>query len=91
MAIRATEILDKAFGSGEKTSAGQSSISSTRRSTVTAQYPAERSAGNDAAGDLRVHDLYKNGLLFTAYDMSSRTSPDLRNMRQSQLDRKSVV
>lgn len=87
MAIRATEILDKAFGSGEKTSAGQSSISSTRRSTVTAQYPAERSAGNDAAGDLRVHDLYKNGLLFTAYDMSSRTTPDLRTMRQSQLSK----
>lgn len=73
---------------GEKTSAGQSSTSSTKKSTVVAQYPSERSGGNDAAGDLRVSDLYKNGLLFTAYDMSSRTSPDLRRDRVSQLGNK---
>lgn len=49
--------------------------------TMTAQYPAERSAGNDANSDLRLNDLYKNGLLFTAYEFRSRTSPDLRDIR----------
>lgn len=90
MANRVTELVEdikNTWNGGEKTAAGQSTVSTKRRGTVTAQYPAERASGNDAYGDLRVHDLYKNGLLFTAYDMSSRTTPDMRNMRQSQLNR----
>ena len=81
------EDIKRIWNGGEKTSAGQSTASPKRNGTVTIQYPAERAAGNDSAGDLRVHDLYKNGLLFTAYDMSSRTTPDMRNMRHSQLTR----
>ncbi|ANA49537.1 baseplate tail tube cap [Salmonella phage vB_SnwM_CGG4-1] len=81
------DVAKELWNNGEKTSAGQSSQSSKIKSTVTVQYPSERSAGNDATGNLRVHDLYKNGLLFTAYDMNSRTSSDMRNMRLGELRR----
>ncbi|AHY25177.1 baseplate tail tube cap [Pectobacterium bacteriophage PM2] len=66
---------------GEKTSAGQSK-QKTAQKTISAQYPAERAAGNDSTNDFRVTDLYKNGLLFTAYDYSSRTTPDMRSLRE---------
>lgn len=49
--------------------------------TMIAQYPSERSAGNDAS-DMQISDLYRNGLLFTAYDYKSRTTPDMRGMRK---------
>lgn len=78
-----TEIIEKGFNIGESTSAGQSSKSSVKKGTYTAQFPASRSAGNDTTGDFQVSDLYKNGLLFTAYDMSSRDSGSLRTMRSS--------
>ncbi|YP_010844098.1 baseplate tail tube cap [Salmonella phage KM16] len=89
MSIKVRELYDKtdALISGVKTSAGQSSQSAKIKSTITAQYPSERSAGNDTSGSLRVHDLYKNGLLFTAYDMNSRTTGDMRNMRLGELKR----
>lgn len=88
MAISVTELATDSLNltkGGESVSAGQSSATSTRKSTIVAQYPSERSSGNDASTDLRVTDLYKNGLLFTAYDMSSRTSPDLRRDRRTEL------
>lgn len=66
---------------GEKTSAGQSKVAPIQK-TISAQYPAERSSGNDSIGDFRVSDLYKNGLLFTAYDYSARTTPDMRSLRE---------
>lgn len=69
---------------GSTTSAGQSS-STTNTKTIVAQYPAERAAANDGTTDLRINDLYKNGLLFTAYDFKSRTTTDMRNSRASQL------
>lgn len=46
-----------------------------------AQFPAERNAANDSTQDFRVNDLYKNGLLFTAYQYTGRTSGDLRSFR----------
>lgn len=66
---------------GETVSAGQSKLKSIQK-TISAQYPAERAAGNDNTLDLRVNDLYKNGLLFTAYDYSARTTPDMRSLRE---------
>ncbi len=72
------------FNGGSKTSAGQSKAAQTQ-ATIVAQYPAERASGNDSSDDMRVNDLYKNGLLFTAYNFSSRTSPELRSDRSSQL------
>jgi hypothetical protein len=72
------------FRGGSSTSAGQSKAQPIQ-TTVTAQYPAERASGNDTSNDMVLSDLYKNGLLFTAYNFSSRTSPDLRNDRSKQL------
>lgn len=66
---------------GEPVSAGQSAPPPTQK-TISAQYPAERASGNDNTQDLRVNDLYKNGLLFTAYDYSARTTPDMRSLRE---------
>ncbi|ARW58173.1 baseplate tail tube cap [Serratia phage X20] len=74
------------FVKGETTSAGQSKLSPIRK-TITAQYPAERASGNDGINDLRINDLYKNGLLFTAYDYKSRTTPDMRSLRASEIDK----
>lgn len=67
-------------------SAGESkkSIQPQQQQTIVCQYPAERASGNDATQDLRVHDLYKNGLLFTAYNYDSRTTGDMRNLRAEQ-------
>ncbi|QJA42728.1 baseplate tail tube cap [Escherichia phage vB_EcoM-E33] len=75
------------FKGGSKTSAGQSKTPPIK-TTVTAQYPAERASGNDTSTDMVLNDLYKNGLLFTAYNFSSRVSPDLRNDRSSQMTKK---
>ncbi|AWY10238.1 baseplate subunit [Acinetobacter phage AB-Navy97] len=68
---------------GSIISAGQSQKSKeTQVKTLTAQYPAERASGYDSTGDSREFDqLYQNGLLFTAYEYSSRTTPNLRDMR----------
>lgn len=49
---------------------------------IVAQYPAERASANDTKVDIRVNDLYKNGLLFTAYEFNSRTTPSLRDFRK---------
>ncbi|AUO78840.1 baseplate subunit [Klebsiella phage PhiKpNIH-6] len=76
--------LENIKKSGSKISQGTSNHTlKNAASTVTAQYPAERSAGNDSSQDMRVHDLYQNGLLFTAYDFKSRVSPDLRDFRSA--------
>lgn len=81
MSIRATEITESTIKSaGISTSAGQVT-QSTAIKTIQAQFPAERASGNDSTLDLQITDLYKNGLLFTAYDFTSRTSPDLRQNR----------
>lgn len=78
------EDVNKAFEIGKtgvSTSAGQSKASVIQK-TISAQYPAERASGNDSTIDLRVNDLYKNGLLFTAYDFKARTTPDMRSLRE---------
>lgn len=75
-----TDLIKK---SGEKISAGQSTKSEVVTKTYTAQFPAGRASGNDTTGDFQVTDLYKNGLLFTAYNMSSRDSGSLRSMRSN--------
>lgn len=86
MKIEELNIVDDVkdlFKSGLKTSAGQSKQTATSTTkTISAQYPAERASGNDSTQDLRVNDLYKNGLIFTAYDYSSRTTPDMRSLRE---------
>lgn len=83
-----TEIIEdgkKAISKiGSSLSAGQSITKSPTTKTVVAQYPAERAAATDGGTDIRVSDLYKNGLLFTAYDFKSRTSTDLRTSRSEQ-------
>lgn len=83
MAIVKEITVDNILNAGEKISAGQSSASYIKPVTYTAQFPSERSAGNDTVGDFQLSDLYKNGLLFTAYDMSSRDSSSLRNLRNN--------
>lgn len=83
MAIVKEITTETILNSGEKTSAGQSSKTGMKRGTYTAQFPASRSAGNDTSGDFQVSDLYKNGLLFTAYDMTARDSGSLRSMRHN--------
>lgn len=67
---------------GTIVAAGKSSKEAESTKTLTAQFPAGRTAGHDNSDDIRVNDLYKNGLLFTAYNYTSRTTPDLRSMRQ---------
>lgn len=79
--MQVKELAEEIWKGGEKVSAGQSKQKSLQK-TISAQYPAERAAGNDNTQDLRVNDLYKNGLLFTAYDYTARTTPDLRSMRE---------
>ncbi|UPW39454.1 baseplate tail tube junction [Escherichia phage vB_EcoM_ESCO47] len=71
--------LNKAIPVSE--SAGQSTKTETTTKTYVAQFPTGRAAGNDSTGDFQVTDLYKNGLLFTAYNMSARDSGSLRNLR----------
>lgn len=82
-----TEIFDDAKKAiskvGTALSAGQTTRTSTGVKTIVAQYPAERAAATDGTSDLRVNDLYKNGLLFTAYDFKARTSTALRTDRSS--------
>lgn len=73
--------LENIKKAGSKISRGASSTLKNGSTTKVAQYPAERSAGNDSAQDMRVYDLYQNGLLFTAYDFKGRTTPDLRDFR----------
>lgn len=83
-----TEIIDSAESTikkvGTALSAGQSTRSSSAVKTVVAQYPAERASATDGSSDVRVSDLYKNGILFTAYDFKSRTSTDMRTSRTEQ-------
>lgn len=70
---------------GSKLSAGLSNATATK-TTLQLQFPSARASGNDGnASQLSVTDLYKNGLLFTAYDFSSRTTPDMTSLRKSQL------
>lgn len=78
-----TELKEKAIkAAGVSISAGQSTSTQTTKSKVyTSQFPASRADGNDTSGDFQVTDLYKNGLLFTAYNMNSRDSGSLRSIR----------
>lgn len=73
--------LENIKKSGTRISQGKSKLTNAPTTQV-AQFPAERAAGNDSAQDMRVHDLYRNGLLFTAYDFKGRTTPDLRSFRR---------
>lgn len=80
--MKARELVDdKIKSAGTSVSAGQSKKGIIQK-TISAQYPAERASANDASYDLRVNDLYKNGLLFTAYDFKARTTPDMRSLRE---------
>lgn len=70
---------------GSIISAGQSKQAQEKKTkTMTAQYPAERAAGIDDVDSTEVNQLYQNGLLFTAYEYTSRTTPDLRSMRSKE-------
>lgn len=83
MAIVKEITADLIKKSGETISAGQSTKLEVGIKTYTAQFPTGRASGNDTTGDFQVTDLYKNGLLFTAYNMSSRDSGSLRSMRSN--------
>lgn len=79
-------VLDDVFqtgidslNNGIKTSAGFTE--KRPEQTLTAQFPSERASGNDA-NSYTINDLYNNGLLFTAYEYKSRTTPSLRDFRQ---------
>lgn len=81
MSIAYEEMTTSTFvRNGDPTSAGKSA-SIQKKKTNTAQFPAERAAANDATADLRVNDLYRNGLLFTAYNYEPRTTDGLRSFR----------
>lgn len=69
---------------GVSIAAGKSAETAKTKATSMAQFPSNRSNGYDnVADDFRVSELYKNGLLFTAYDYKSRTTVDLRTMRSA--------
>lgn len=72
---------------GSSIAAGSTSgLQNALSGTIQLQFPSARADGNDGnTSELTVTDLYKNGLLFTAYDYSSRTSPALTSFRKSQL------
>lgn len=91
MAIVKEMTSDLIKKSGEKISAGQSTKSEATNKTYTAQFPTGRASGNDTSGDFQVTDLYKNGLLFTAYNMSSRDSGTLRSLRANYSNNSSSV
>ena len=77
---------------GSTLSAGVSSAQSAINNTIQLQYPSARAAGNDgSSSELNVTDLYKNGLLFTAYNYNSRTTPDMVSLRQNQLSYSTVT
>ena len=90
-----TEILDFVDNGmskiGTTTSAGQSSGSEYVAKTMTAQFPAERASAIDSVDSEQVNELYQNGLLFTAYEYSSRTTPDLRTIRSGIQNESKVV
>ncbi|QFR56151.1 tail tube baseplate junction protein [Serratia phage Muldoon] len=67
---------------GETVGAGDTGQKKLVQKTLQAQFPAERSAGTDGSSDLRINDLYRNGLLFTAYDFDARTTQALRDFRK---------
>lgn len=88
--MKYTEIVDSIKKAGTNISAGFTGQDSTQE-TFSAQYPAERSAGNDAT-QASNGDLYKNGLLFTAYDYKARSTPEMTRQRMGQLDQaRSIV
>ncbi|WJZ28095.1 baseplate tail tube cap [Serratia phage 92A1] len=79
--ISFTELPTSTFvRNGDPTSAGRSAPLVQKKTNI-AQFPAERAAANDGTSDLRVHDLYRNGLLFTAYNFEARTTDALRSFR----------
>ena len=55
----------------------------TQSSTVIAQFPAERSSATDSSSAIAVNNLYQNGLMFTAYNYTPRTSTSLKDFRTS--------
>lgn len=75
-----SEFISKA---GSIISAGQSAQAQEKKTkTLTAQYPAERASGIDNIDSVEVNQLYENGLLFTAYEYTSRTNIELRAIRK---------
>lgn len=78
------EIIETIKKSGTEVSAGYTKKSQAPQ-TFSAQYPAERAAGNDSTKN-SAGDLYKNGLLFTGYDYKARSTPDLIKHRTERLE-----
>ena len=74
--------IQKIKSFGNSTAAG-SAVENSKTGVVTAQYPAERSAGNDT-GITSTNDLYENGLIFKAYNYESRSTTDLTSQRKQQ-------
>ncbi|HHB0793446.1 TPA: baseplate tail-tube junction protein [Vibrio cholerae] len=82
--MKAEELEESTYvKSGTSVSAGKSDKQQAVK-TLMAQFPAERASGSDTSQDLRVHDLYKNGLLFTAFNYSARDTGSMRDFRKKQ-------
>ncbi|UYD57614.1 baseplate tail-tube junction protein [Aeromonas phage B614] len=88
--MKVTEILDggvqdvvKGILKGENPALGSSPRQPISKISI-AQFPAERNAANDSTQDFNVNDLYKNGLILSAFNYAGRQTGDLRTFRSNQ-------
>lgn len=84
--MKVQELVDDFLAkTGSPVSAGQSNRGADTK-IMTAQYPAERAASVDSVDAGGIGQSYQNGLLFTAFEYKSRTTPDLRSARTQAID-----
>lgn len=88
--MRVTELLDGGIQDvvggilkGENPATGSSPRRPISKIAI-AQFPAERNSANDSAQDFNVNDLYKNGLILSAFNYAGRQTGDLRSFRSGQ-------
>ncbi len=88
--MKITEVLDggvqdvvKGILKGENPSSGSTPRLPLSKIAI-AQFPAERNAANDSSQDFNVNDLYKNGVLLSAFNYANRQTDDLRSFRSGQ-------
>lgn len=73
------KITDALGFSGDKTKGSNAKKDEPTPASTILQYPAQRSAGRSGPNDY----LYQNGLLFMAYDLSKRSSSNIKSFRNS--------
>lgn len=88
--MRVKEILDggvqdvvRGVLKGENPATGSSKQTPISKIAI-AQFPAERNSANDSTQDFNINDLYKNGLILSAFNYAGRQVGDLRSFRSSQ-------